>query len=59
MANFPFCIIHSPLIGTMAVRITKVYTRTGDKGDTALSAVNACPKIRRTSTPCGTIDELN
>src|SRR3989441_6856603 len=41
------------------VRITKVYTRTGDKGETALVGGKRVPK----DSPCieayGTIDELN
>jgi cob(I)alamin adenosyltransferase len=41
------------------VRITKVYTRTGDKGDTALVGGKRVPKDSPRIEAYGTIDELN
>jgi cob(I)alamin adenosyltransferase len=41
------------------VRITKVYTRTGDKGDTALVGGKRVPKDSPRIDAYGTIDELN
>lgn len=41
------------------VRITKVYTRTGDKGDTALVGGKRVPKESLRIEAYGTIDELN
>jgi len=43
----------------MAIRITKVYTRTGDKGDTALVGGKRVPKDDPRIESYGTIDELN
>ena len=43
----------------MAVRITKVYTRTGDKGETALVGGKRVPKDSARIDAYGTIDELN
>ena len=41
------------------VRITKVYTRTGDKGETALVGGKRVPKDSPRIDAYGTIDELN
>ena len=41
------------------VRITKVYTRTGDRGDTALVGGKRVPKDSPRIDAYGTIDELN
>ena len=41
------------------VRITRVYTRTGDKGDTALVGGKRVPKDSSRIESYGTIDELN
>ncbi|HET8579195.1 MAG TPA: cob(I)yrinic acid a,c-diamide adenosyltransferase [Methylomirabilota bacterium] len=43
----------------MAIRITRVYTRTGDKGDTALVGGRRVPKDAPRIEAYGTIDELN
>jgi cob(I)alamin adenosyltransferase len=43
----------------MAIRITRVYTRTGDKGDTALVGGRRVPKDSARIEAYGTIDELN
>jgi cob(I)alamin adenosyltransferase len=43
----------------MAIRITKVYTRGGDKGQTALVGGKRVPKDDRRIEAYGTIDELN
>jgi cob(I)alamin adenosyltransferase len=43
----------------MAIRITKVYTRTGDKGFTKLVGGKKVPKDARRIEAYGTIDELN
>jgi len=43
----------------MAVRINKVYTRTGDKGETALVGGKRVPKDSARVDAYGTIDELN
>lgn len=43
----------------MAVRINKVYTRTGDRGDTALVGGHRVPKDSPRIDAYGTIDELN
>jgi cob(I)alamin adenosyltransferase len=43
----------------MAVRINKVYTRTGDKGETALVGGKRVPKDSVRIDAYGTIDELN
>ena len=43
----------------MAIRITKVYTRTGDKGETALVGGRRVPKDDPRIESYGTIDELN
>jgi cob(I)alamin adenosyltransferase len=41
------------------VRITKVYTRTGDKGDTGLGGGQRVPKDSLRIEAYGTVDELN
>jgi cob(I)alamin adenosyltransferase len=43
----------------MAIRITRVYTRTGDKGETALVGGRRVPKDSPRIEAYGTIDELN
>jgi cob(I)alamin adenosyltransferase len=43
----------------MAVRITRVYTRTGDKGETGLVGGKRVPKDSPRIESYGTIDELN
>ena len=43
----------------MAVRITRVYTRTGDNGETALVGGRRVPKDSPRIEAYGTIDELN
>jgi cob(I)alamin adenosyltransferase len=43
----------------MAIRITKVYTRTGDNGETALVGGKRVPKDSARIEAYGTIDELN
>ncbi len=43
----------------MAIRITRVYTRTGDRGDTALVGGRRVPKDSARIEAYGTIDELN
>ena len=43
----------------MAIRITRVYTRTGDRGDTALVGGRRMPKDSARIEAYGTIDELN
>ncbi|MBI2989511.1 MAG: cob(I)yrinic acid a,c-diamide adenosyltransferase [Deltaproteobacteria bacterium] len=43
----------------MAIRITRVYTRTGDDGATALVGGRRVPKDSPRIEACGTIDELN
>lgn len=43
----------------MAIRITKVYTRTGDRGETALVGGKRVPKDSLRIEAYGTIDELN
>jgi cob(I)alamin adenosyltransferase len=43
----------------MAVRINKVYTRTGDRGETALVGGKRVPKDSPRIEAYGTIDELN
>ncbi|MBI3795361.1 MAG: cob(I)yrinic acid a,c-diamide adenosyltransferase [Deltaproteobacteria bacterium] len=43
----------------MAIRITKVYTRTGDKGFTKLVGGKKVPKDAARIAAYGTIDELN
>ncbi len=58
-SNFPFSIIHFPLVSSMAVRITKVYTRTGDRGDTALVGGKRVAKDSLRVEAYGAIDELN
>lgn len=40
-------------------RITKVYTRTGDDGTTALGTSQRVPKTSPRIAACGTVDELN
>ena len=43
----------------MAIRITRVYTRTGDTGETALVGGKRVPKDAARIEAYGTIDELN
>jgi cob(I)alamin adenosyltransferase len=43
----------------VAIRITRVYTRTGDKGETSLVGGKRVPKDSPHIEACGTIDELN
>lgn len=43
----------------MAIRLTKIYTRTGDKGMTALVGGRRVPKESARLEAYGTIDELN
>jgi len=43
----------------MAIRITRVYTRTGDRGETSLVGGKRVPKDSRRIDAYGTIDELN
>ena len=43
----------------MAIRITRVYTRMGDKGETALVGGKRVPKDSPRIEAYGTIDELN
>jgi cob(I)alamin adenosyltransferase len=43
----------------MAIRITRVYTRTGDKGETSLVGGKRVPKDSPRIDAYGTIDELN
>lgn len=40
-------------------RLTKIYTRTGDDGTTALGSGQRVPKDAARVTACGTVDELN
>ncbi len=43
----------------MAIRITRVYTRTGDQGDTGLVGGKRVPKDALRIEAYGTVDELN
>lgn len=43
----------------MAIRITRVYTRTGDRGETSLVGGKRVPKDSPRINAYGTIDELN
>jgi len=43
----------------MPVRITRVYTRTGDRGETALVGGRRVPKDSPRIEAYGTVDELN
>jgi cob(I)alamin adenosyltransferase len=43
----------------MAIRLTKIYTRTGDRGQTALVGGKRVPKESARLEAYGTIDELN
>ena len=43
----------------MAIRITRVYTRTGDRGETSLVGGKRVPKDSARIDAYGTIDELN
>lgn len=43
----------------MAIRITRVYTRTGDQGETALVGGKRVPKDATRIEAYGTLDELN
>ncbi|GIW42203.1 MAG: ATP--cob(I)alamin adenosyltransferase [Candidatus Binatia bacterium] len=43
----------------MAIRITRVYTRTGDRGETALVGGRKVPKDSTRIAAYGTVDELN
>ena len=45
--------------GDNIMRITKVYTRTGDKGETALVGGTRVPKNHQRINAYGTVDELN
>src|ERR1700740_204637 len=47
------------VIVPMAIRLTKIYTRTGDKGLTALVGGARVPKESGRLEAYGTIDELN
>ena len=42
----------------MAIRITRVYTRTGDRGETALVGGRRVPKDAPRIEAYGTVDEL-
>lgn len=44
---------------TVAIRITRVYTRTGDKGETGLVGGKRVPKDAPRIEAYGTVDELN
>src|SRR5467141_2405647 len=44
---------------SMPISITRVYTRTGDKGETALVGGKRIPKDSPRIVAYGTIDELN
>jgi cob(I)alamin adenosyltransferase len=44
---------------TMAIRLTRIYTRSGDKGLTGLVGGKRVPKESRRLEAYGTIDELN
>src|SRR5580698_657235 len=43
----------------MAIRLTRIYTRTGDKGTTALVGGKRVPKESGRLESYGTVDELN
>ncbi|MBM4270106.1 MAG: ATP:cob(I)alamin adenosyltransferase, partial [Deltaproteobacteria bacterium] len=43
----------------MAIRINRVYTRTGDRGTTRLVGGGEVPKDSRRVEAYGTVDELN
>ena len=43
----------------MAIRLSRIYTRTGDKGQTALVGGKRVPKESARLEAYGTIDELN
>src|SRR5271169_3131553 len=43
----------------MAIRLTRIYTRTGDKGQTALVGGRRVPKESLRLEAYGTVDELN
>ena len=43
----------------MAIRLTRIYTRTGDKGTTALVGGKRVPKESGRIEAYGTVDELN
>ncbi len=43
----------------MAIRLSRIYTRTGDRGDTALVGGKRVPKESARLEAYGTIDELN
>src|SRR5690348_9094494 len=45
--------------GRMPISITRVYTRTGDRGDTALVGGRRVPKDSPRIVAYGTLDELN
>ena len=47
------------LLGVFMHRITKVYTRTGDEGDTGLGGGQRVPKDSLRIEAFGTVDELN
>src|ERR1700733_16031485 len=46
-------------VSAMAIRLTRIYTRTGDKGTTALVGGKRVPKESGRLEAYGTIDELN
>jgi cob(I)alamin adenosyltransferase len=47
------------LVKKMAIRLTRIYTRTGDKGMTALVGGGRVPKESGRLEAYGTVDELN
>src|SRR5579871_1955271 len=46
-------------VNVMAIRLTRIYTRTGDKGTTALVGGKRVPKESGRLESYGTVDELN
>src|ERR1039458_2218358 len=49
----------SGAVAAMAIRLTRIYTRTGDKGTTALVGGKRVPKESGRIEAYGTVDELN
>src|SRR5215472_11395902 len=47
------------LVKNMAIRLTRIYTRTGDEGATALVGGGRVPKESDRLEAYGTVDELN